>query len=453
MSQTILVIDDMPDVRLSAHFLLSNHNYDVIEAESPLQALEIMQTRPADLILLDMNFTTDTTSGQEGLDFLARLNAQGDEGFTVPVIAMTGWSSIDLAVQAMQQGAGDFIEKPWDNQRLLQVIKQQLKLSGLQQQNRSLRQQTQVSQDDSLICHSQSMRKLFGEIERLATTDATLLLTGENGTGKTSIAQAIHQQSARSQCSFVTVNMGAIPESLFESEMFGHKKGAFTDAKEARIGRFEMAEAGTLFLDEIANIPLAQQAKLLRVLESGEYEMVGSSVTRRADVRLISASNGDFATLIDAGDFRPDLFYRLNTIELHVPALRERHEDIMPLARHFVAKHSQRYGRGQMTLAFDVEDKLKSYDWPGNIRELSHMMERAVLLSPQDTINADDIVLKASASQDQQTMAFMTLEAAEKQLLNQALDKAGGSAIEAAQLLGISKSAIYRRLEKYGIKS
>lgn len=453
MNQTILVIDDMADVRLSAHFLLSNYNYQVVEAESPLQGLEYLKTQTADLILLDMNYTADTTSGQEGLDFLAKLAA---DGITVPVVAMTAWSSIDLAVQAMQQGAGDFIEKPWDNQRLVQVVKQQLKLFALQHQNRSLRQHNQVLQDESLIWHSRPMRKLLGEIERLAATDATILLTGENGTGKSSIAKAIHQQSARAVNSFVTVNMGAIPESLFESEMFGHKKGAFTDAKEARLGRFEMAKTGTLFLDEIANIPLAQQAKLLRVLESGEFEMVGSSVTQRADVRLISASNGDFEQLISQGDFRPDLFYRLNTIELHIPPLRERDEDIMPLAAHFVAKHGQRYNRGEMTLAAGVEDKLKSYDWPGNIRELSHMMERAVLLAPNERIQAQDIQLKpgvGSASGSSTQMPFMTLEQAELELLQQALNKTGGMAVDAAGLLGISKSAIYRRMDKYGIKS
>lgn len=451
MNQTILVIDDMPDVRLSAHFLLSNHNYEVIEADSPHQALDMMKTRAVSLILLDMNYTLDTTSGKEGLDFLVKL---AKEGYTAPVVAMTAWSSIDLAVQAMQQGAGDFIEKPWDNQRLLQVVKQQLKLSNLQQQNLSLRQQNHISQDDSLIFNAQPMVKLLADIERLAGTDATILLTGENGTGKSSIAKVIHQQSARATNSLVTVNMGAIPESLFESEMFGHKKGAFTDAKETRIGRFEMAQSGTLFLDEIANIPLPQQAKLLRVLESGEYEMVGSSITQRADVRLISASNGNFDELLSQGHFRPDLFYRLNTVELHVPALRERHEDMMPLAKAFVAKHSQRYGRGEMNLAADVESKLKAYDWPGNIRELSHMMERAVLLSRDNHICADDIQLRDNAQATQsQTMPFMTLEQAELELLRQALDKADGSAVDAAQLLGISKSAIYRRMDKYAIKS
>ena len=300
MTSTVLIIDDMPDVRLSAQFMLSNHGYQTIEAESPQQGFELLKQHSVDLILLDMNYATDTTSGKEGLDFLVRLRR---DDIHVPVIAMTAWASIDLAVLAMQKGAGDFIGKPWDNQRLLQVIKQQMKLSGLQRQNQNLRQHNVELQQEQLIWQSRPMVKLLGEIKRLATTDATILLTGENGTGKSSIAKSIHQWSSRNTNSFVAVNMGAIPASLFESEMFGHEKGAFTDAKENRIGRFEMASGGTLFLDEIGSIPLPQQAKLLRVLESSEYEMVGSSITQKADVRLISASNVNFEQLLAKGSF------------------------------------------------------------------------------------------------------------------------------------------------------
>jgi len=454
MSSTVLVIDDMIDVRLSANFLLSNHHYHVLEAESPLQAFEILEQQHVDLIILDMNYSMDTTSGKEGLAFLDKLAKTGKN---IPVVAMTGWSSVDLAVKAMQQGATDFIEKPWDNQRFLQVVKQQLTVTSLTKQNTVLRQQNK-EQTPTLIWRSPSMIKLVEEIEQIAKTDATVLLTGENGTGKSSIAMLIHQQSHRSDNALVTVNMGAIPESLFESEMFGHKKGAFTDAKENRIGRFEMANEASLFLDEIANIPLAQQAKLLRVLESNEYEMVGSSITQKSDIRLISASNANFGQLIATDKFRADLFYRLNTIELHIPPLRERLEDLMPLAQHFVEKHSVRYGGKKLTLAADVEYKLKSYAWPGNIRELSHMIERAVLLAKSEEIRADDIVIKgmspaAIPEENGGAIAFMTLDKAEQQLLQQALNKTAGSAIEAAELLGISKSAIYRRMEKYDIKS
>jgi len=453
MSLTILVVDDMADVRLSANFLLSSQHYNVLEADSALQAIDVIKQDKVDLILLDMNYSSDTTSGQEGIDFLTKL-AKLD--ITIPVIAMTGWSSIDLAVKAMQQGAADFIEKPWDNQRLLQIIKQQIQVTDLKKQNRRLRQHQhqQIEHKESLVWQSKAMSTLMADIKRIAKTDATILLTGENGTGKSSIANYIHQLSSRQQQSLVTVNMGAIPESLFESELFGHKKGAFTDAKETRIGRFEMANEGTLFLDEIANIPLAQQAKLLRVLESNEYEMVGSSITERANIRLISASNANFDNLIKDEKFRADLFYRLNTIEIHIPSLRERVEDILPLAHNFVEKHALRYGKTGLLLADDVADKLKSYDWPGNIRELSHVMERAVLFADENIISAQSLVIKKPINNaSNETFPFMTLEEAEQKLLLQALQKTEGLTAEAAELLGISKSAIYRRMEKYDIKN
>jgi DNA-binding NtrC family response regulator len=453
MSLTVLVVDDMADVRLSANFLLSSQYYQVLEADSVLQALEVIKQEKVDLILLDMNYSSDTTSGQEGIDFLTKL-AKLD--ITIPVIAMTGWSSIDLAVKAMQQGASDFIGKPWDNQRLLQIIKQQIQVTDLKKQNRRLRQHQhrQIDHKESLVWQSKAMSVLMTDIKRIAKTDATILLTGENGTGKSSIATYIHQLSSRQQQSLVTVNMGAIPESLFESELFGHKKGAFTDAKETRVGRFEMANEGTLFLDEIANIPLAQQAKLLRVLESNEYEMVGSSITERTNIRLISASNANFDNLIKEEKFRADLFYRLNTIEIHIPSLRERVEDILPLAHNFVEKHGLRYGKIGLLLADDVADKLISYDWPGNIRELSHVMERAVLFADENIISAQSLAIKKPMNNtSNENIPFMTLEQAEQKLLVQALQKTDGLTLEAAELLGISKSAIYRRMEKYDIKN
>jgi len=453
MSATILVIDDMHDVRLSVNFLLSSHNYQVLEASSPIEGLSLLQQETVDLVLMDMNYQTDTTSGQEGLDLL---DAFKRENITTPVVAMTGWSSVDVAVKAMQRGAEDFVEKPWENQRLLQIIKQQLELAGLKKQNQRLQQNNRTiahNLSDDFIWQSTAMSKLMMEIDRLAQTDATILLTGENGTGKSSIAQLIHQKSQRNQHNIVTVNMGAIPESLFESEMFGHKKGAFTDAKETRLGRFETANEGTLFLDEVGSIPIVQQAKLLRVLETNEFEMVGSSLTQRCNIRLISASNANFESLMANDKFRPDLFYRLNTIELHVPALRERLDDIMTLAQHFVHKHSIRYHRTNMSLGDDVKDKLLGYSWPGNIRELSHMMERAVLLSANERIRASDIPIKGNQGNQDDEIKFMTLDKAEQQLLRQALNKTRGSVIDAAALLGISKSAIYRRMEKYDIKS
>jgi len=311
MKATVLVIDDKADVRLSACFLLNNHHYQVIEAESPLQAREVITKQPVDLILLDMNYSNDTTSGKEGLDFISHLTR---DNISIPVIAMTAWSSVELAVQAMKIGAGDFIAKPWDNQRLLQVIKQQLHLQSIEIENKGLRQlNNQIQGNDELLWSSPQMATLYKKICRIAQTDATILLTGENGTGKSCIAQLIHSLSGRAKQSFVTVNMGAIPETLFESEMFGHKKGAFTDAKDNRIGRFEMAQQGTLFLDEVGTIPFTQQAKMLRVLESGEYEILGSSRTQKTNVRLISASNANFEQMQTDGVFRSDLYFRLNT--------------------------------------------------------------------------------------------------------------------------------------------
>ncbi len=446
---TILIADDDEDIRLALDLLLSANGYKIIEASDAKEVVLQTQRQKPDLVLLDMNFSRDTTSGQEGLDILKQLQQSN-----IPTILMTAWGSIELAVKGLQQGACDFIEKPWDNQRLLQIIKQQIQVTDLKKQNRRLRQHQQVVKSEALVWQSKSMCKLMTEIKRIAKTDATVLLTGENGTGKSSIAAYIHQLSARCQQSLVTVNMGAIPESLFESELFGHKKGAFTDAKETRIGRFEMANDGTLFLDEIANIPLAQQAKLLRVLESNEYEMVGSSVTERANVRLISASNANFDTLLQDEKFRADLFYRLNTIEIHVPPLRERTEDILPLAKHFVEKHALRYGQTNLLLADDVAEKLMNYDWPGNIRELSHVMERAVLFADDKIISAQSITLKKTVNQmNTETLPFMTFEQAEQKLLVQALQKTNGLTVEAAELLGISKSAIYRRMEKYDIKN
>lgn len=450
MKQSVLIIDDKADVRMSAGFLLSNHGYECLEAESPQQGLELLESEAVALILLDMNYSLDTTSGEEGLTFLRRLQKAAID---IPVVAMTAWSSVDLAVQAMQQGAGDFIEKPWDNQRLLQVVQQQLRLQSLQRQNQGLRQQnTELQAEDKLIWQSDAMQQLQQQIQRLAQTDATILLTGENGTGKSSIAHSIHQYSNRAQQSLVTVNMGAIPEQLFESEMFGHTKGAFTDAKDTRIGRFEMARGGTLFLDEIANIPMSQQAKLLRVLESGEFEAVGSSATQTTDVRLISASNGDFQALQQQGLFRPDLYYRLNTIELRIPALRERAEDILPLAMYFIGQHGKKYAREELALSPTAQQCLTRYPWPGNIRELSHMMERAVLLCRGTSIEVSDLQLEPE-TKPVTGLSLMPLEQAEQQLLHMALKETQGNTLAAAELLGISKSAIYRRMEKFGIKA
>lgn len=443
----VLVIEDNREIRLSVRFVLEDFGYEVAEAENPAQASKWLIQQKADLLLLDMNFGLDTTSGEEGLGFLSWLQQQG---WDIPVVAMTAWSNTEVVVKAMQLGASDFIEKPWNNQHLHQVLQQQLQLQALNCKNKALSQQLEDSTPE-LVWQSEAMNHLMQQLAAVAATDANILLTGENGTGKSQLAHWLHTKSARASQPFISVNMGAIPESLFESEMFGHKKGAFTDAKEQRIGRFELAKSGSLFLDEIATVPVAQQAKLLRVLESGEYEMLGSSQTLRTDVRIISASNCDFPQLIADGTFRQDLYYRLNTLEFRVPPLRERPEDIAPLARFFVRRHGQRYRKPELELSGCALKTLQAYNWPGNIRELSHMMERAVLLTRETVLTAAQLHLPNSRAAASERLPIMTLEAAELHLIHQALAKCQGNKQKTADLLGITKSSLYRRLEKYGL--
>lgn len=442
----VLVIEDNREIRISAHFVLEDFGFQVETLDNPALAKPWLLQHATDLILLDMNFERDTTSGEEGLEFLRWLKQQGIE---IPLVAMTAWSNTELVVKAMQLGAGDFIEKPWNNQRLHQVLQQQLQLQQLARGNRALQQRLEQSQPE-LVWRSDVMNRLMEQLSAVAFSEASILLTGENGTGKSHLAQWIHSQSARAAQPFIAVNMGAIPETLFESEMFGHKKGAFTDAKENRIGRFELAQQGSLFLDEIACIPLAQQSKLLRVLESGEFEMLGSSQTLRADVRLLSATNSDFNQLIPDGLFRQDLYYRLNTLEFRVPALRERPEDIPVLANYFIRKHGQRYRKPELILSNCAQKLLTAYAWPGNIRELSHMMERAVLLAQGGELTAVQFNLPGAMQSAHQLLPMITLDDAEQQLIRQALEKTLNNKQQAADLLGITKSSLYRRLEKYG---
>ena len=444
----ILVVDDSPEIRLSAAFILEDQGFVVLEAENHHYAQTMLANNSVDLILLDMNFSLDTTSGEEGLRFLTWLSKSD---FVIPVIAMTGWSNVDLAVNAMRLGACDFVEKPWNNQRLIQIIHQQLKLAGLQVQNQKLKQQLEPVAEQDFTWRSAAMEKLLAQIDSVAATDASILLTGDNGTGKSHLAKRIHQQSDRASSTFISVNMGAISEALFESEMFGHKKGAFTDAKENRIGRFELAKDGTLFLDEIANIPQSQQAKLLRVLESGEYEVLGSSQTQHANSRIISATNGDIAQLIGDGAFREDLYFRLNTIELRVPSLKERLEDIAPLAHHFIAQHGKKYKREELSLTPGAIQALETYHWPGNVREMSHLMERAVLLAQSCRLGQEDLHL--SNLKPSNYLPMMTVDQAEHKLIEQALVLTNNNVPKAGIMLGLTKSSIYRRLEKYGIRT
>lgn len=461
--QHILIVEDRADVRLSLRFLLNNHGYEVFEAESPAIASELLHSHHIDLILLDMNFEFDTTSGEEGLAFLRTQQKTSSP----PILAMTAWSSVALAVEAMQLGAKDFFAKPWDNHAVVMMVKKHLALAQIDHQKVIAQQQepAQFCKSDtssnnnskSILWHSPQMQKLKAQLERVAKTDATIFLRGENGTGKSCIAEYVHAHSARSG-DFVSVNMGAIPESLFESELFGHKKGAFTDAKQDRAGRFELANNGTLFLDEVATMGANQQAKLLRVLESKQFERVGDTLTQQASCRIIAASNADFETMLESGEFRTDLYFRLNTIELTIPPLSARPEDIIVLAEHFIELHAKQYQLPPLPLSKVAEHALLDYSWPGNVRELSHMMARAVLMAEGECIDEQDLEFKVLNNSSKNASSkgeipLMTLEDAEKKLLKMALNQTHNNVEQAGELLGISKSAIYRRLEKFAMST
>ncbi len=452
----ILVADDQPDVLQALRLLLKSEGHACVCVSAPAEALDRAGKEGFDCALIDLNYSRDTTSGVEGLDLLARLRGLDPD---LPVVAMTAWGTIDVAVKAMQAGAADFIEKPWENRRLLNVVGAQVALAlsrrqagRLSAENRLLR-----GEDDGepFIAEAASMRPVLALIERVAPSDANVLLLGENGTGKGLVARRIHQLSRRAEKSLIKVNMGGIAESVFESEMFGHVKGAFTDAKSDRIGRFELADDGTLFLDEIANIPPSQQPKLLRVLEDGELERVGSSRTIRVDVRLISATNADLDVEVAAGRFRKDLLYRLNTVEVSLPPLRERREDIAVMAEDFLARFARRYQRDGLRFAPSALRALTDHAWPGNVRELSHAIERAVLMAGGEVI--DHVAIGGGRPEPHDTgpatelSGEMTLDQAERAMIRNALDRCQGNILRTAEMLGLSRGALYRRLEKYDL--
>ena len=455
----ILIADDQRDVREALRLLLKSEGWNCTAVEGPAQALDAAQKKRFDVALIDLNYTRDTTSGAEGLELLRELK-KGDE--ELPVVVMTAWGTINVAVEAMRHGAGDFIEKPWDNQRLMSVLANQRALGRARRHGRRLQAENVLLRGpaaEGFIAEAPAMRQLLERLARVAPSDANVLILGENGTGKGVIARLLHDASKRAEASFVKVNMGGIPESVFEAEMFGHVRGAFTDAKSDRIGRFELADGGSLFLDEIANIPVAQQPKLLRVLEDGELERVGSSRTLKVDVRLISATNADLSAEVASGGFRKDLLFRLNTVELHLPPLRERGEDIPLLAASFLERFGKRYQRENMRFAPSAMNALSAYAWPGNVRELSHAIERAVLMTVGDVLDASSLNLNsgtiavgAGAMATPSGNGQVTVEESEKQLVRQALEKTGGNIQRAAALLGLSRPALYRRMEKYGIE-
>jgi len=451
---TILIADDDEDIRLALELLLMAHNYKIIEASNAKEVVIQAERQKPDLVLLDMNFSRDTTSGQEGLHILKQLQQSN-----IPVILMTAWGSIELAVNGLKQGASDFIEKPWQKERLLNSIEQQLSFSRLKQEHQGYRQLlsaksitplTNTDSGQAWICQSKIMLSIEQLITQIAPTDANVLILGENGTGKSLIAERIHQLSTRKSNPLIAVNMAAIPDNLFESELFGHQKGAFTDAKQNRVGRFQLADQGTLFFDEIGSLPLTLQPKLLRVLETGQFEILGSSQTQVANVRLISATNANLNKLVNDGTFRQDLLYRLNTLVITMPPLRERLDDIQPLAESFIEKFAKKYHKNSLALSTSALNKLKHHTWPGNIRELSHVIERAVLLSTTDMISDQQLLLEITDTDNQQ-IKLQPLEQAERLLIEKAMAVTSGHVIEAAKLLEISRNALYRRLEKFNI--
>jgi DNA-binding NtrC family response regulator len=450
----LLVADDAPDVRTAVRLLLSGEGIDVQAVGSPAGALAAAAERRFDAALIDLNYARDTTSGGEGLDLLARMRAQDPD---LPVVVMTAWSSVELAVQVMRAGARDFVEKPWDNARLVSVVRNQVELGRALRRSRRLEAENALLRgardEEVVIGTSPAMAELLSLAARVAGADSPVLVTGENGTGKGLLARWLHRRSARFAGPFVEVNAGAIPETLFESEMFGHVKGAFTDAREPRAGRFEVAEGGTLFLDEVGNLPAGAQAKLLRVLERGEFEPVGSSRTRRADVRVVAATNADLGGMVDQGRFRQDLYFRLALVELRLPALRDRREDVPALAAAALARAAARCRRDVEGFAPDALAALDAYAWPGNVRELQNVVERAVLLAGEARITARDLRLVAGPSSAPASLQEMSLEDAERALLRAALRRCGGCVQEAARALGLSRSAMYRRMEKLGLHS
>jgi DNA-binding NtrC family response regulator len=450
-SHRILIADDQPDVLEALRLLLKGEGYATEAVKSPAAVIKAVEARDFSLVLMDLNYARDTTSGQEGLELLQKLQAIDA---ALPVVVMTAWASVDVAVEAMRRGARDFVTKPWDNPRLLAIVRNQIDLGSAVRAYRRLQQENQLLRTGgktgpTLIAQAPSMRPILEMIARVGPSDANVLITGENGTGKGLVAQALHAVSARAGKPFISVNMGGLPEGVFESELFGHVRGAFTDAKADRAGRFELADGGTLFLDEIGNIPLSQQAKILRTIETGEFERVGSSRTFRANVRLVSATNSDLGAEVAAGKFRQDLLFRLNTIQLHLPPLRERREDIELLAQHFLKQHLSRYNKAITGFDESALEAMRGYAWPGNVRELDHAVERGVLMAPGKVIRAPDLGL--AAGQAAPRLEEMSIEEVEAFLIKKTLARCNGNARQAAEELGLSRSAFYRRLEKYAL--
>jgi DNA-binding NtrC family response regulator len=455
--EKILIVDDDQSVISALSFLLKKNNYIPIAAYTPEQALLFMQEHEPALIIHDMNYSRQT-SGAEGMELLASIRKVNAD---IPVILITAWGSIDLAVSGIKAGANDFINKPWSNQRLLQVVATalDLRLNKLNHHKKELNRQIldQKYQFSSIIGKDEKLLQILTTIGRIAPTDASVLILGESGTGKELIANAIHQNSPRKQQAMVKVNLGGIPGSLFESEMFGHVKGAFTDAKSDRIGRFEMADNGTIFLDEIGDMDKSSQVKLLRVLQDQTFQAVGSSANRRCNVRVVAATNCDLQQLIIDNQFREDLLYRLNLITITLPPLRERRGDIAEIAQHVLTQVCQRYSMETVSLTEDAQLWLTKQSWPGNIRQLTQTLERAVLVNDNDKLDvqsftdSEHISEPKKLSSKELPIGSMTLEEMEKNMIKQSLTQYNQNLTQVASSLGVTRQALYRRMEKYGI--
>jgi DNA-binding NtrC family response regulator len=449
-SSRILIADDQPDVLEALRLMLKAEGYQIDSANSPAGIIGAIEAKDFDVVLMDLNYTSDTTSGQEGLDLLAKIQAMDS---TLPAVVMTAWGSVELAVEAMRRGARDFIQKPWDNARLLAIVRTQVELCKALRQGQRLEAENRLLRSDGrpeFISEAPSMQPVLQLIARVGPSDANVLITGEPGTGKEVVARTLHAISGRASKPMVTVNAGGLAEGIFESELFGHVKGAFTDAKMDRVGRFELADGGTLFLDEIANVPQNLQSKMLRVLEVGEMERVGSSKTRRVDVRVISATNAHLPEEVANGRFREDLLFRLNTIEIHLPPLRERREDIPLLASYFLGVHAKRYRKCLQGFDAPAMQALLDNSWQGNVRELNHVIERAVLMAGDNMVRHGDLALRTGATAPTR-LEDMSLEDVEAFLIKKALARYNGNVSQAANALGLSRSALYRRLQRYGL--
>ncbi len=450
----ILIADDQADILNALKLLLSDEGYEVAEARSPAEALERLEATDFDLAILDLNYTRDTTSGQEGLDLLERIRALDP---TLPAVVITAWSSVAGAVEAMRRGARDYVEKPWDDDRLLTTVRTQVDLRRALRRSQRLQEantRLQRGATPAFIGESPSIVEIRHTIERVAPSDASVLITGEHGTGKEVVAAWLHALSERKNKPLVTMNAGGLAEGIAESELFGHVKGAFTDARFDRIGCFELADEGTLFLDEIANMAVRLQAKLLRVLQTGEVQRVGSSRLRYVNVRMLAATNADLSSEIEGGRFREDLLYRLNTVVIHLPPLRERPQDIEPMALHFLARHATRYRKPLTSFDAAARAAMASHRWPGNVRELGHAVERSVLMADPNatTVAARHLGLLAQRAGTAGPGEALSLEEAERLFIEKVLARHSGDVRLAAQQLGMSRSALYRRLQQYGVR-